>query len=758
MTRNVKLFLRIGLLSMMIVMTSDAATHFVVNPYIRFLEKSDVVISFEFDATAAGDLLYGTDQGNLDQAIRFDCAAFHEIKLSNLNPETVYYYDVRLNDADGIQNPDQQFFKTLPEKANPFVFAVYGDSSSGVESYDLNHGWVLRSVMEDTFPEFVVLTGDIVNDGSKLSDWRRFFELEHELTRNIPIYGVVGNNDSKGRPYFEKYFLYGDQKTQYSFDYNDCHFIVLDVLRGQGNAYYNSFRPGNPQFKWLLSDLQSENNTKAKFTFVFFHAPVFSPDGRGNIMIQEMLHPLFKKYGVDMVFNGTHCYSRGEKDGIIYFITGGGGAELREARSRKVAEIKEDANLFHHLRVHVDYPVIMTDVVDLRGSIFSSHTYWDPELDKSGAAEAQPETAGHTQVNTAVIAETNPSIPVSIFSLPSCEYCEKLIEKTIPRIAENMDVNIPIEYHSLNDAENFEKLIQLEQQLNDKDNELPVLIIGNKLLGGKREIKRELQKLIFLFTEDDQTQNTDADIDAGVIIKQKFNSFKLMPVILAGLLDGINPCAFTTIIFLLSYLIYLGKTKKQILWAGMSFSAGVFFTYMIIGLGFSEVLSSIRIHGSMAVIIKYVTFTLVLGLGVFNLSDAVKIKQGKLKDISLKLPGKLRKKIQDKVKTHSRKSGLIFGSFTLGFFVSTFELACTGQMYVPTLIYMLQISSARLKAVAYLLLYNLMFIIPLILVFLAVYFGLARDSVVRTFQKNLFSIKLLTALLFIGLAIFMLII
>lgn len=750
---------RIAASLLLLAATSHAAVDFTVAPYLRLLEKESVIVSFELNQKSSGELRYGTDPDRLDQTVRFTEGDFHAIQLRNLTPETVYHYAVQVDDPSGITNPERQFFKTPAEQPKPFTFAVYGDTSSGVESYDLNHSWVLRSIMEDTFPEFAVITGDIVDNGTKPDNWRRFFYLERDLLKNIPIYAVMGNTCSMGPDLFKKYFTYGDQQTHYSFDRNGCHFIVLNILRGQGNAYYNSFRPGNPQFTWLLSDLQSENNKLAKFTFVFFHAPVFSPDGRGNILIREMLHPLFKKYGVDMAFNGTHCYSRAEKDGIVYYITGGGGAELRETKSRKIPEIKEDANLFHHLRIHVDHPVVMTDVVDLQGSVFSSHTYWDPEVNKSTEEDSGTALNGEApQQLIATASQATNAVPVSVFSLPSCGYCQDLMDKIIPRMAENLGVNIPITYYSLSDAANFEKLIQLEYQLNDKDNELPAVIIGNRLLGGKTEINKELQKTVLLYSSQNLSGESVADIDTQGAIKEKFESFKILPVILAGLLDGINPCAFTTILFLLSYLVYLGKSKKEVLTAGISFSAGVFLTYMIIGLGFSELLSSIQVHGRMSEIVKYITFLLVLVLGLLNLRDCIKIKQGKTDEISLKLSKSTRRKIQDKVKVQSQKSGLITGSFILGFFVSTFELACTGQMYVPTLIYMLRISEARLKAVAYLILYNLMFILPLILVFLAVYFGLAKESVIRRFRDNLFAIKLLTALLFLGLAIFILII
>ena len=135
----------------------------------------------------------------------------------------------------------------------------------------------MRSIIDNTHPEFVIVNGDMVTDGKSKEDWIRFLADKRELLKNVPIYAVLGNNDQNGRRYFRDYFTSPRRNPWYSFDRGGCHFIALDIMRGQGEKYYNSFKPGNPQFTWLLKDLQSEANRNAKFTIVFFHAPVFPP-------------------------------------------------------------------------------------------------------------------------------------------------------------------------------------------------------------------------------------------------------------------------------------------------------------------------------------------------------------------------------------------------------------------------------------------------------------------------------------------------
>ena len=68
-------------------------------------------------------------------------------------------------------------------------------------------------------------------------------------------------------------------------------------------------------------------------------------------------------------------------------------------------------------------------------------------------------------------------------------------------------------------------------------------------------------------------------------IVERFKKFSLSAVLIAGLIDGINPCAFATIIFLVSYLTFLGKKSREILLYGIIFTFGVFIAYLLAGMG-----------------------------------------------------------------------------------------------------------------------------------------------------------------------------
>ena len=87
-----------------------------------------------------------------------------------------------------------------------------------------------------------------------------------------------------------------------------------------------------------------------------------------------------------------------------------------------------------------------------------------------------------------------------------------------------------------------------------------------------------------------------------------------------------------------------------------------------------------------------------------------------------------------------------------GFFVSIVELACTGQVYLPTIIFVLGMKEMQGQAFFYLLLYNLAFILPLVVVFGLAYFGTSSEQLGAFINRHTAAIKLGTALLFFVLA------
>jgi hypothetical protein len=166
------------------------------------------------------------------------------------------------------------------------------------------------------------------------------------------------------------------------------------------------------------------------------------------------------------------------------------------------------------------------------------------------------------------------------------------------------------------------------------------------------------------------------------------------------------------------------------------------------GLGLAEVVRQFSSFSLVGRLIYGLTALICLGLAAFSLLDYLKIRQGRLAEISLQLPKSLKQRIHQTIRTHSRMRGYVGAAFGAGVLVSLFELACTGQVYLPTIVFVTGVAELRLTALAYLVLYNLMFIAPLALVFGLTYLGTSSRQLTVFFQARAGMVKLLTAVLF----------
>lgn len=238
-------------------------------------------------------------------------------------------------------------------------------------------------------------------------------------------------------------------------------------------------------------------------------------------------------------------------------------------------------------------------------------------------------------------------------------------------------------------------------------------------------------------------------------IIERFRSFSFLTVIGAGLLDGINPCAFAGLIFFVSYLAVTKRKGKEILLVGAAYAFGVFTSYLLVGLGILGFVKQLGFIQTFSRIIYIVTMVICGVLAVLSLYDYVQIKRGKKEDIALRLPKPLQERLHRVIRERSRIRSFVAAAVVTGFLVSLIEFACTGQVYLPTIIFVTGVSELRGHAVAYLVLYNLMFITPLIIIFLLTFFGTTWKTLNRFLETQMATLKLLTALLFVVLAVWL---
>ncbi|MFC2060934.1 DUF1573 domain-containing protein [Elusimicrobiota bacterium] len=118
--------------------------------------------------------------------------------------------------------------------------------------------------------------------------------------------------------------------------------------------------------------------------------------------------------------------------------------------------------------------------------LIEAHVAGDPDI-KSGGQKEKSETGSKIRGS---------DIDIHLFFAPGCLYCIKLKERIIPELTAKNNIRVKVMEYPLNKPENYEKLITWEKQYKDMDNKIPVLFVGNKVLGGKKEISRGLERAL----------------------------------------------------------------------------------------------------------------------------------------------------------------------------------------------------------------------------------------------------------------------
>ncbi len=363
---------------------------------------------------------------------------------------------------------------------------------------------------------------------------------------------------------------------------------------------------------------------------------------------------------------------------------------------------------------------------------------------------------------------SSPKPRLLFFYSLTCHTCHKVRTELMPAIEKEFSGRINIEYLDTADENNYKLMLSLKEKYNCQGKGVPTIFLEGKILVGFDQIKAELRNVIVKTLGKGIREILDKL--PGIDLVKHFLSLGVLAIIVAGLIDGINPCAFTVIVFFISFLAFQGYKKKELIAIGLSFILAVFLTYVLIGLGIFRSLYGLSKFYLVTKIFYYLIAAFSFVLGFFALYDLwLFIKNKKTEGMVLQLPQTIKNRIHAIIGLYYRKDKqpeakpkkhflkLICSAFITGFLVSLLEAVCTGQLYLPTITFMLKEASLRIRALGYLLLYNLMFIIPLLVILLFALFGVTSEGFSKFIKQNMIAVKLLMALLFFGLGILILI-
>lgn len=373
---RVTALLSIALVPASFMVTGDLqAQPFRKGPYLQKVSSTSITLMWESQPPCAGTVkLVSTVPPRTIEAPA-DHDGMNEVLLDKLSPGHRYRYQVTCGDESQVGE-----FATAPKAGSPFTFIVVGDTRSNSGA----HRRVIQRIRREV-PDFILSTGDMVDDGSRERQWQEFFEIERALLQENVLFPSLGNHDRQGKgrtaDNFRKFFSLPENSPNperyYAFTYSNARFLILD-----SNAYSFSL---TDQTAWIEQQLQAaELDPSIEHVFVSMHHPPYSISLHGGQReLRERWTPLYEKYNVTAVFSGhDHVYSRAESAGIRYYVTGGGGAPLYP-RGRRTSKLDRKATKYfervnHYIRVNVIGNLIEVSAIRADGTLIETVSWGTP--------------------------------------------------------------------------------------------------------------------------------------------------------------------------------------------------------------------------------------------------------------------------------------------------------------------------------------------------------------------------------------------
>lgn len=245
--------------------------------------------------------------------------------------------------------------------------------------------------------------------------------------------------------------------------------------------------------------------------------------------------------------------------------------------------------------------------------------------------------------------------------------------------------------------------------------------------------------------------------------KNMFGQITVWAILGAGLADGINPCAFAVIVFFVSFLAAYKYNRKEVLIVGAAYCLAVFLAYVLLGLGLFKFLYAMKGFQYVTLLVQWGTVALCALLFLLSLYDfIIYTRTKKSEKLLLQLPKSYKEYIHKVMRVflkdkHGSVWRLTLAAFIVGFVVSAVEAVCTGQVYLPTIVVILKEADRHFwRAAEYLLLYNLMFIVPLVIVFALTLCGKESASLNGWLKRHLGLTKLILCGVFLALLLILL--
>jgi len=276
---------------------------------------------------------------------------FHQAEISV--PEGIGEFKLTIANA-----PEYERDVVLPQYLDSFSMVAFGDTRTDDEV----HQKVSNQIVAEK-PLIVFQTGDLMDSALEVAQWNNFFAIEAAMLKSSFYFPIFGNHEVGGDSYYYTLFetrnSYDSERNWYA-DWGQVGFIGIE-------QYKTRWAEDEEALLWLEETLIKLQDKR--YLIFSHHEPMYTFSNHGPWLEgREVIQPLLEEYGVDMVLSGhNHCYERFEVNGIVYIVTGGGGAPLYSTGTGPEEEMPLFQNwgkFYHFLRLDISPEKIHVTVID----------------------------------------------------------------------------------------------------------------------------------------------------------------------------------------------------------------------------------------------------------------------------------------------------------------------------------------------------------------------------------------------------------
>lgn len=353
-----------------------------------------------------------------------------------------------------------------------------------------------------------------------------------------------------------------------------------------------------------------------------------------------------------------------------------------------------------------------------------------------------------------VFASAEDKIDLVVFHGQGCPHCAALrsfLDEIQPKYPE---LNI-IEYEVYFNQTSRELWQKYADAFNTDIQGVPMTFVdGRVIVGFNDKIGTEIEQEILRCREEKCPSPVDKLKEGGESVSiigesspkddpattEALKRVTIPAVVSAAAVDAINPCEFAILIILLTTILAAG-IRKRALYAGIAFSLSIFISYYLMGLGLYSAIQATGISKTFYAIMAIVAVI----IGLFNLKDYLWYGKWFIMEVPLSW--------RPRMKTVLKGITSVPGAFLIGFVISLFLLPCTSGPYI-VILGLLAETTTRNHAMLLLLLYNLIFILPMLGITLAIYFGFTTTEKAEEWrQKKLKILHLIAGIILVLLGI-----